>query len=241
VTSELWAESHDLDGATVVTPHGVLDAATYRSLRDVLVKVGVEEPRAVIVDLTDLVVPDPPVLALFVTVSDQLAQWPGVTVLLVAPGAAHRELLEGSPVVHFVPVFGSVSAALAAVGDQAARRIARRDLPNGLVSARLAREFVADTCVEWGEQDRVDDAVIVVDALVENTLVHTYCAPSVRLELRKGRLTVAVYDDDPATGGLLDPAPTSSAVHGMAVVDEVTTAWGCEPRWSGGKVVWAVL
>jgi hypothetical protein len=241
MTSALWAESHDLGGASVVEPHGVLDAGTYRPLRDVLVKLGVEEPRAVIVDLTDFVVPDRSVLALFVSVSDQLAQWPGVTVLLVAPGAAHGELLGRSPIGHFVPAFTSVSAAMAAADDQPIRRIARRDLPNALVSARLARRFVADTCVEWGELERVDNAVIVVNALVENTLIHTYCAPSVRVELRRGRLTVAVYDDDPATGTLLDSAPARPTVHGMALVEALATGWGCEPRSSGGKVVWAVL
>lgn len=237
----LSVHTYDLDGASVAQPRGVLDAATYRSLRDTLVKLGVEEPRAVIVDLADLAVPDRSALALFVTVSDQLAQWPGVQVLLVAGRAVHRQLLDRSRLGRFVPVFTSLSAALAATDDPPIRRIARRTLPNELISARLARRFVAEKCAEWGEKARVDDALLVVDTLVNNTLLHTYCAPTVRVELRRGRLTIAVYDDDPATAKLLDPKPPTSTVHGLSLVDTLSKTWGCEPRPPGGKVVWAVL
>jgi anti-anti-sigma factor len=241
MTSALWVQSHDHDGVSVVEPHGVLDAATYRTLRETLVKLAVDEPRAVIVDVADLMVPDRSALALFVSVSDQLAQWPGVKILLVATRAVHRELLDRSRLGRFVPVFPSVPAAMTAAGDPPIRRIARKTLPNELISTRLARRFVAETCAEWGEKARVDDALLVVDALVENTLIHTYCAPTVRVESRRGRLTVAVYDDDPATGGLLDPVFPALTVHGLPLVETISKAWGCAQRSSGGKVVWAVL
>ena len=242
MTTALWVGSHERGDVLVAEPHGVLDAATYLPLRDVLVELGVEEPRAVIVDLADLDLSNRSALAVFVAVSDQLAQWPGVPVLLVATRAAHRELLDRHRLARFVPVFASVPAAVAAMDEPPARRIARRSLPNSLVSVRLARRFVAQVCARWGVQGRLQDAVMIADVLVENTLIHTYCAPTVRVELRRGRLTVAVYDDDPSTARLLETGDVaSSRVRGLWLVHRIARAWGCERRSAGGKVVWAVL
>ncbi|WP_125592233.1 hypothetical protein [Amycolatopsis balhimycina] len=47
----------DRDGCVVVHPDGVLDALTYRELRDRLVKLAVGVPRAVIADIGDLQIP----------------------------------------------------------------------------------------------------------------------------------------------------------------------------------------
>jgi hypothetical protein len=80
-----------------------------------------------------------------------------------------------------------------------------------------------------------------VNVLVENTLLHTYHPPSVRVELRREMLTIAVYDDDPATAGPLEFGHDGPRVHGLSLVQEIARAWGCAPRSSGGKVVWAVL
>jgi len=240
----LRVETRDLGGVAVVEPHGVLDAISYAILRETLVKVATDEPRAVIVDLAGLHVPDRSALALFFSVSDQIAQWPGVSLLLVADAPEHRTLLDRYRMSRYVPVYPSVPAAAAAIDDPPPRRIARRTLPNSLASARLARLFVLAMCAEWDVTARSADAVTVVNEMVENTLLHTYCAPSVRLELRRGLLTVAVYDDDPTEARLVDPTPPGSAIlrrRGLVLVSSLSRAWGCTPTPVGGKVVWAVL
>jgi anti-anti-sigma regulatory factor len=231
-----------LRGAVVVEPHGVLDMGSYRKLRNILVKIAIDEPVAVIVDLGGLVVPDRSAYALFVSVADQLARWPGVPLLLAAGSAAQREKLREYHLSRYISVAESVSAAAAAVGTPSPRRIARRKLPNALVSSALARDFVRDACTEWCvRRQEADQAVAIVAELVENTLLHTYCAPALRVELRPGELTVAVYDDDPAPARLLERDMADLRQHGLALVAVYARAWGCSPTPTGGKVVWATL
>lgn len=231
----------ELAGAAVVEPHGVLDLHTYRELRDILVKAAVDEPTAVIVDLDGLAVPDRSSYALFSSVSDQVAQWPGVPLLLAAGTARKRRGLGSFRMARYVAVHPSVEAAARAIGDPPPRRIARRNLPNTLTSASLAREFVRAMCGQWEAQACLDDAVTIVNELVENTLLHTYCLPSVRLELRRGLLTVGVYDDDPAPARLRELDTRSGRRHGLSIVAAVAVVWGCSPTPAGGKVTWAVL
>ncbi|WP_372671797.1 hypothetical protein [Amycolatopsis kentuckyensis] len=77
--------------------------------------------------------------------------------------------------------------------------------------------------------------------LTENTIRHTTSTPTLRLDLRRGRLTVAVLDDDPHAAVLLPrPTPGASGL-GLHIVAQPATHWGCGPRWSGGKAVRAIL
>jgi anti-anti-sigma factor len=238
-TTPLRVDQRDLVGAAVVEPHGVLDAESYGGLRNALVKTAIDEPRAVIVDLDELAVPDSTALSLFSSVSSQIAQWPGVPLLVVATRPEQQGLLSGYRLARYVPVYPSVMAAVGAIDDPPPRRIARRRLPNSLTSAALARRFVLDVCSDWPVAVRTQDAVMIANELVENTLLHTYCAPSLRLELRRGLLTIAVYDDDPAMAHL--SGPDSELHRGLLVVAELSRAWGSSLTPSGGKVVWAVL
>lgn len=235
----LRVDRRELVGASVVEPRGVLDAANYGGLRVDLVKTAIDEPRAVIVDLDELSVPDSTALSLFSSVHAQIAQWPGVPLLVVAARGPQRKLLAAYRLARFVPVYRSVMAAVAAIDDPPPRRIARRRLPNSLTSAALARRFVLDVCSDWPVAARTEDATMVANELVENTLLHTYCAPSLRLELRRGRLTIAVYDDDPAMAQLIEP--DTDHHRGLVLVAGLCRVWGCSRTPSGGKVVWAVL
>jgi anti-anti-sigma regulatory factor len=224
----------------VIEPHGVLDAASYGDLRNTMVKAAIDEPRAVIVDLDGLAVPDRWALALFSSVADQLAQWPGVPLLLAATEPGQRDLLARYRLARYVAVYPSVLAAVDAIDDPPPRRIARRQLPNALASASLARRFVLDVCSAWPVAARTEDAMMIANELVENTLLHTYCAPSLRLELRRGMLTIAVYDDDPAPARLVEPE-VPGRHRGLLLVSRLARVWGCSPTLAGGKVVWAVL
>src|ERR1700754_881206 len=103
-TAPLRVDRRELVGASVVEPHGVLDAATYGGLRTDLVKTAIDEPRAVIVDLDELWVPDSTALSLFASVHAQIAQWPGVPLLVVASRDVQRELLARYRLARFVPV-----------------------------------------------------------------------------------------------------------------------------------------
>lgn len=171
----------------------------------------------------------------------RLAQWPGVPLLLAAGNVHSRALLASSRTARFVPVHETVGAAVAAVEEPATRRVDRIALPNQLTSARLGREYVRRICFEWDVGLLADDAALVTSELVSNVVVHTPSTSVIRLELRRGLLSIAVYDDVPGDVCLVDPRGTLSEVHGLLLVAQIAAAWGCSPTLAGGKVVWATL
>jgi anti-anti-sigma regulatory factor len=241
VTGELRLRDHTRDDVVVVEPHGRLDLGSYQRLRDHLLKVGADVPRAIVVDLTGLHVDPGGSLAVFTTVHTRLGQWPGVPVLLAARDRRSRDLVAASRVARFVPVHDTVAAAIEAVDAPPPRRVTGTQLANDLVSLRLARAFARHTCAQWCVSGIGGDVELLVCELVSNVVVHTACDPRLRLELRRGLLSVAVYDDEPGTVTLRDPVGATADVHGLVLVAQIATAWGCSPASGGGKVVWATL
>ncbi len=236
-----WHDDRMVADLVVAVPRGRLDAGTYRQLRDHLTRLGTDHPRAVVVDLDGLDIASVGPLAIFTTVHLRLAQWPGVP-LLLAGGTEHsRELLAASTIGRFVPVHDTVAAAVAAVADPPPRRTVRAALPNSVSSPRIARDLVRRACSEWELNHLADDAVLVVNELTSNAVVHTRSDPGLRIERRRELLSVAVYDDQPGEVRLLDPNGVSYSVHGLLLVAQLATAWGCSPTSTGGKVVWATL
>ncbi|MFD5827719.1 ATP-binding protein [Lentzea sp. NPDC060358] len=239
----LWCTADERDGCAVIRPEGVLGYSTYALLRDFMLKCAVEEPRALIVDLSAVAIATSTVLNVFTTVWLRISDWPALPVL-VASGPAHAELFRRAPVRRYVGVFGDVDEALANVDRPQPRRRAHRVLPHDPASPRAARRFVARTCTEWELPDRLaQDAVHVASELVQNTIAHTGSEVRLRLELRRGRVTVAVGDDDPAPAVLADPGgDAANAGRGVHIVTQLARTWGCVvDRLESRKTVWAVL
>lgn len=107
-------------------------------------------------------------------------------------------------------------------------------------AGRQARHLVATACADWRIAEVESDAEIVATELVENTLQHTTCVPQLGLLLREGELTVAVSDDDPATGFLADARSRLRQGLGTLLISRLARTWGCT-RAATGKTVWAVL
>jgi anti-anti-sigma factor len=229
------------DDAVVVAPRGRLDLSNTPELRDHLVKVATDHPRAVIVDLAALDFDSPSCIALFATVHARLAEWPGVPLLLVAGALRVRQLLTRYRTHRYLPVHDSIDAAVAAIDEAPPRRVTRLRLPNTLTSPRIAREFARSTCVDWGLEQLSDDATLLVGELMSNAVIHTSAAPLMRLELRRRLFSVAVYDNKPGEVSMRDPGGMISGIHGLLLVAQIATAWGCAPTVDGGKVVWATL
>lgn len=223
----------------MVEPAGALAVGTYAQMRDYLLKCAIDEPQMIIVDLAGVTVVTSASLAVFSAVAAQVAEWPGTTVRLVsAPGAA---VPVDGPIRRFVPVHDTVADALAA-GDRApARRVIRIALPNDFSALSAARVFVDRACVDWGVPNQLVDAKLIASELVENTLRHTMSAPTLRVELRRGVLTVAVYDTSPVRAELVVKSRPAEQQLGMVLVARLSAAWGCTPTRQGGKVVWATL
>lgn len=235
-------EQVTMDGATVVAPVGRLELSTYRDLRDHLTKAGTDHPRAVIVDLRDLEIDSTSALAVFTTVHSRLDQWPGVP-LLLADGSEHsKQLLDTGRTRRYVPVHESVAAAIDAIEEPAPRRVDRIELDNDFASARLARGFMRDLGTAWGVDGTVlNDAVLTISELVTNVVVHTDSTARIRIELRRGVLSISVSDDVPGTVSVRDPGLDLHGLGGLLLVAQTAVAWGCMPTNGGGKVVWATL
>ncbi|WP_328452846.1 MULTISPECIES: hypothetical protein [unclassified Amycolatopsis] len=71
--------------------------------------------------------------------------------------------------------------------------------------------------------------------------LHTTSIPEILLELRPAMLTVAVADDSPRPAVLMGRAGSNSPALGLRIVADAARVWGSSSRWSGGKIVWAVL
>lgn len=224
----------------IVVPVGRLGVETYRQLRDHLIKVGADNPRAVVVDLTGLGIESDASLAIFLTVQTRLQQWPGVPLLLVTGTSAARAMVTRNRTDRFLSVHDSIGDAMAAIDEPPARRVEHMRLPNELTSPRVAREFTRMACRQWACTMVIDEAAMLVGELVTNAVVHTLSAPDIRLELRRNLFSVAVYDDMPGEVYVRDPG-SDGGLHGLLLVTQIATAWGCSPTSAGGKVVWATL
>ncbi|MFG1648149.1 ATP-binding protein [Amycolatopsis sp. NPDC049252] len=231
----------ELQGTTIVRLSGVLDIGTYGVLRDVLLKCAADQPRAVIVDLEALEIVHDRLTSVFVAVWLRISQWSTVA-LVVVPGPAHAALSRYGPMRRFVSVRPTVLDALGSLGEPPPRRRTDLWLPASPRSVGAAAPFVTDTCGNWSIEPMAAPAVTVAGELVANAAEHARSPARLRLELRLGRLTVAVADDD--SRAVLLPAPGRKSPEprsGLRLVAHLAHATGWSPRQSGGKIVWAVL
>jgi anti-sigma regulatory factor (Ser/Thr protein kinase) len=228
-------------GTVVVSADGALDLTTYPVLRDALLKSAIEASEAVIVDISRLEVDRVTSLSLFPTVWMRISVWPGIPLLLAGAHPASAEMLRRSAVPRFVPCHAGVAEALAAVREKRPPPCSRAelDLWGDAHSSRQARDWVRKTLSQFGVEES-ELAVLVACELVENAATHAGTRTTLRLELHPAGLSVAVSDDDPRPPQL-PPTGAPSAGSGLALIDTLARAWGHDPRWNGGKVVWAVL
>jgi hypothetical protein len=229
------------DDVMLVEPQGVLDLGTYADLRDALIKCALEQPTALVVDLSALWVPTEATLSVFSTVWMRVSDWPGVPIALITSYPEDQERLRRSAVSRFVPVHATFEQACQALHEPPLRRRTVVELPNSNGSPAVARWFVGETCLRWECTDLLPAAIMVANELVENAIRHASGEPRLRLELHRDTLTVAVYDHDPTPVRWPDGELHGPEHLGLRLVTEVATACDCAPLWSGGKVVWAVL
>jgi anti-anti-sigma regulatory factor len=241
--SELAVSSRTADPDCLLTVEGVLDTTTYLKLRDSIIKVALDEPRAVLVDVNGLDVPSSSAWSVFTSARWHVSTWPDIPVVLISGRAEHQSTIARTGVTRYVPAHTSVDAALATLSDdrRGARRRIRAELPATLASLRAARALVADCLSAWSQAELTPVAMVIVNVFVENVLQHTVSQPvvvvesggtSVSISVRDDNVAPAVRHEDPYRGG--DP------VSGLAIVASVCRAWGSMPT-SSGKAVWAVV
>jgi hypothetical protein len=225
----------------IVSLSGELTSRTYGMLRDTLVTLAMEEPRAVIAQVDDLQISSVSTLTVFSSAWLRVGDWPGVPIIVVATSEPQRSMLAASPMRHLVPVFADVDSAVASVDRPPMRRRAHVGLAPVAASSRYARRFVYETCERWQVSDVTEDAMDIATELVENAIVHAGTPLRLRMDLRSGLLTVAVSDDDPHEAVLREQGEGDRKRQGLRILAALASVWGCTPESSGGKVVWAML
>jgi hypothetical protein len=230
-----------VDGAAVLTPDGVLDSSTYRSLRDSVIEAALEEPRAVIVDVGRLTVPAETAWTVFTSARWHIGVWPNTPILLVCDQPERGSALRRSGITRRVPVCQTIDAALATLPRCGAdRHRARAGLPADMSSLGRSRELVEQWLTAWAQAELIPVTQVIITALVENVLKHTNSRPDIRLESDGAAVTVAVEDSDPAQASIRETPAGADEPWGLRLVNALCRQWGNAPTLSG-KTVWAVV
>lgn len=241
IAERLEVRRSERAGCLVATLTGELDTRSYGGLRDLLVKLALEEPMALIVDVDALEVHHHGALTVFPATQVMVHDWPGVPVLLAAGDAGRRTALGEGAVLRSVPVFSGVGPAVASVGTMASQRRAATEFPPLPSSAAIARRFAREICRYWRVPVPVQEVLCVVSELVENAVQHAATRFQLRLRMRDGMLGVAVRDGSPRPAVLRQGPSGLPAGFGLRIVAELARDWGCLPDSENGKVVWAML
>lgn len=234
------------DIALLLAVGGTLDSTTYLPLRDAVIKAALDQPTAVVVDVSALRVPSPSAWSVFTSARWHVNCWPEVPIMLTCQYPAVRDEIARNGITRYVPVFDSAAAAVNAVASGSERARYRRrvhaDLPAEPASVRRSRDVVAEHLADWGLDDYIPAAKMVVTVLVENVLAHTDSAPALRLESNGKTVTVAVEDDSTAPVGRHEDAEHGgvTSTSGLAILAALARRWGSAPTTTG-KTVWAVL
>jgi CheY-like chemotaxis protein len=107
---------------------------------------------------------------------------------------------------------------------------------------RRVRRFVEERCLEWGCEDRLDDALLVVSELATNAALHAGTPYVVTARRRRGALRLDVIDGSEVAPELREHGDRDAeGGRGLYLVSAMSAAWGVERRSGGGKIVWADL
>ncbi|GAA2700927.1 STAS domain-containing protein [Actinoplanes palleronii] len=224
---------------TVVRLAGDLCAQTAPQIRATLLKCLVEQPDAVIAELSGLEVREPVALAVFGSVARQAAMWPGTPLLLSDPG---DEIAEHFATGRYgrLPVLASTTEALRVEHRDQMPWLADSLLPVSGAAAH-ARWLAGEACARWDLPHLSDPARIVAGELVTNAAVHAGTMIDLRFSLGRRCLLIAVRDGSSAAPRTEEGfSLTTTAPRGLLLVEQFARRWGTVPA-EGGKVVWATL
>jgi hypothetical protein len=202
-----------------------------------------ECPSSVVVDLTELSLPMPSALAVFLAVQQRTAIWPAVPLRLVAGGQQTAATLASSVLRAEVEVCPSVADALAE--DRPAQRGRTQLLLRPTIHASAqARALTTDACEAWSLQHLSAVAAVITTELVDNAATHARTDLVLTLAHRGEFLHISVADGTPTPARLHRAAPGSDPVtepcRGLRLVDAFATGWGTLPT-AEGKTTWAIL
>ena len=102
------------------------------------------------------------------------------------------------------------------------------------------RQFVRDTCREWGLEESSDAAVLMASELATNAVRYARTPLHVWLARRPDRLVVSVEDASTEPAQRRRVTDVDEGGRGLQVVEALAVSWGEKDR-RRGTVVWAEL
>jgi hypothetical protein len=218
----------------VVRLIGVLDADTADAVRFALVDLLAQQPEAIVIDVSDLQLPDPDATSVLRDLARETVDWPAAHLVLSAPTSEPWHTTG-------LPVWRSSADAFADLGEPERPRQLSLDLEPVGGAARRSRELVTEACGRWDLPALAGPACIVVTEMVNNVVAHAKTPMIVLLAMRPDAMAVAVRDRSTTVPQFTGPVPaTSHGGRGLLLIDSVADRWG-SLRLERGKVVWAVL
>jgi len=228
----------------VVALYGTLDqtsvARAVVTMRDCLA----EAPTVLLVDVSHLVVASSAAFGRIVGLVADARRWPDARIGLcgstVEIGALLAEYEPGDRPEIYTDVDSGVVASL---DIPVAQRTSIALRPNAKAPA-LARQYVVDTCTDWGVTRVAKLASLIASELVTNAVVHARTPALMALRLGNAMLDVSVRDNDPRP--MYRPAPGLTGAHegehgrGLLILEAMADEWGSHPT-ADGKVVWATI
>jgi anti-sigma regulatory factor (Ser/Thr protein kinase) len=126
-----------------------------------------------------------------------------------------------------------------AVTGAGARSLA---LPDALTSPARSRSFIRAALQDWGQDESVDVALILVSELSSNVVVHagTDMTVSVACDPDRHVVHIEVEDGSATIPAMQDRGRMSTSGRGLRLVDALATRWGVRPL-AHGKAVWFEL
>jgi hypothetical protein len=239
--SALRIEFTDIGDVRVLTLAGALDATTYASIRDAIVKAALDEPHSVVIDVTGLSVREDPAWAVFASARWQIVEWPNVPLAMICAHAQGRNAAHRNGITRYVPVHPNLESAMAELSADGLTRYRRRCralLPSQRSSIRRCRELTTGWLTEWARNDFIYVVSTVATELVEATLAETDRDFALRLETDGSTVSVAIQHV-----GVVNAVRRKSArdnVSGLDLVVANSRAWG-NYTTSAGNTVWAVV
>lgn len=114
-------------------------------------------------------------------------------------------------------------------------------LPPAPTSVAAARRFTARVLSGSAAQVHCYDAMMLVDELVANAVLHAGTSIELRVWVRDGDVRLEVADGDAHLPQMLGGEGETMAGRGLRIVEALAHRWGVESFPSGGKSVWCEL
>ncbi|MFI7222564.1 ATP-binding protein [Nonomuraea angiospora] len=122
----------------------------------------------------------------------------------------------------------------------ATRRTASWWLSADLGSVRTARRLTRDKLADWGFDDRIEVAELLVSELVANALDHAHGQVHLAFSAENGLLRCEVEDEDPQMPTMRTVDLDAERGRGLLLVDTLSGSWGGTPT-PRGKAIWFEL